>query len=344
MPGGRNGEEPAQRGQLEQYGFVEELSFEVHFAENIAESEHVDRLQDILALRFPRFADDLRVLAFETDRNWLRVEPAESGGLRRAVLDKGGSRGTTYRELERASPTPVPKRRFGDAMIRSSKSSTYLSVQFDDHTPGRASGEQWLFSNSICGSSSASTILGQDRSEFVIGMLDELAALPSLLWGAAFLGTEFAERNLHDVHVGMWALGRDIRCSLPGLFWANVFGAPYIETIGTDRLKRAGARQLSSGPGLMLQLYKHPEQWNTEQGRSAHRSALDELGPEHFFDRHHPDRHTVAPDLGLSQLAPRKPLQALSGDGENFTVLPTVDELLGEPAKPKSRWRFRRSR
>jgi hypothetical protein len=62
-----------------------------------------------------------------------------------------------------------------------------------------------------------------------------------VLWGAAWQDDEFRWSNLHDEADGMWALGRDMRRSLPGLFWLNAFGPPYVDMIGHDSLtSRAG--------------------------------------------------------------------------------------------------------
>ena len=331
-------------GRVGQDVRVTDLAFEMHFGENLATSDHLDALQLVLARRFPKFGAGLLVLEYETDREGLSVRLGDPGELRKTVLDKGGRRGPMFDQLEKQNGQTAYERRFGEALIRTDTPSTFLTVRFDEYAPGMPSGDKWLFSNSIGGWTSRSSVAGHDRAEFIGELFNELAGLPSLLWGGAFMNSEFRERNLHDDHDGVWAVGRDIRRSLPGLYWMNAFGSPYIETIGADRLRRGGATALPASSNLVIKLYDAPEDWNTESARQNYRSILDRLGQEHFYDRDNPASDTVAPDFGLAELSPRSPLQAITADGEHYTVVPTAEELIGRGAtsEPRRWWQRRR--
>jgi hypothetical protein len=61
---------------------------------------------------------------------------------------------------------------------------------------------------------------------------------PDFLWGAAFDRDGFRARNLDETS-GARALGRDMSKALPGLYWLNLFGAPYVDLIGVERLRTA---------------------------------------------------------------------------------------------------------
>jgi len=119
------------------YGDVDDLSFELHFAEDISRSGHVDRLAQTLRAGAPALADDLRVLAHESDRAPVRGDWQEPGALLTAVLDKGGHRGDTFRELEAANPPPRYARRFGEALLGTGNRATVLRVRFDEYVPAR---------------------------------------------------------------------------------------------------------------------------------------------------------------------------------------------------------------
>lgn len=73
----------------------------------------------------------------------------------------------------------------------------------------------------------------------------------------------------------MWALGRDIRRSLPGLFWLDVFGKPYVDLIGRVRLVDlpVGA-VVTSGDAVVLKLYESPESWSTPRAQADHAASV----------------------------------------------------------------------
>ena len=194
---------------IDHHVLVAELSFEFHFAQDLAESDLLDLLQLTLRNTSPEITNGLRVLEYERDRSPMSVDPSDPASLRRAVVDKGLRRGPTYQSLAAESP-PVYERRFGYALIRGEARSTFLKVDFDECIPARPSGDRWLFSNSIGGWIGARRLDGLRRSDWVRRLAGALCPHPAFLWGAGFVRDEFRFRNLHDEEDGMWALGRDI--------------------------------------------------------------------------------------------------------------------------------------
>lgn len=86
---------------------------------------------------------------------------------------------------------------------------------------------------------------GQGRGHcpqaWLLRFTHRLAAQTDIVWGAAYHHAEFASANLHTSH-GIRAIGRDVRQFLPGIYWLNVFGRPYRELIGLERLLPAPRR------------------------------------------------------------------------------------------------------
>ena len=74
---------------------VVDLHFEMHFEDDLAESEHIESFVETLQQLAPGFLDELVVCAFETDRAPIRADWTETGELRRAVIDKGGAAETS---------------------------------------------------------------------------------------------------------------------------------------------------------------------------------------------------------------------------------------------------------
>ncbi|MBM0207171.1 hypothetical protein JNW90_32380 [Micromonospora sp. STR1s_5] len=95
-------------------------------------------------------------------------------------------------------------------------------------------------SNNIGGRISAPRVEGVDRQEWACRLIDEVATGTTMVWGAAYLSPEFARSSI-DTNRGMRAIGRDMRTSLPGVYWLNVFGPPYVDLIGERHLFDAPA-------------------------------------------------------------------------------------------------------
>jgi hypothetical protein len=300
----------------------DELCFELHFAADLAESGVLDLLQTALVTTVPGFREAVRVLGYERDRSAISVDVQTAGALRTAIVAKGTERGTTYKALAAGSP-PAHARRFGHAMVRATPRAAYLSIDFDEYVPCQPMGDKWLFSNNVGGTFGPQRVAGVAREDWVQALVKGLGDDPRLLWGAAFLRSEFASRNLHNEADGMRALGRDVRKSLPGVFWLNVFGSAYVDLIGAQRLRNAPAASTSVlGSNVLVVAYAKPEDWSADLRMSHQRQLVDYLGQGYFYDRSHPDRPTIAPDFGLAILPPRRPVRAVTTDGRHFTPRP----------------------
>jgi hypothetical protein len=297
----------------------DDLCFELHFAADLAASDVLDRLQTALATTVPGFREAVRVLGYERDRSAISVDVQTAGALRTAIVAKGTERGTTYKALAAGSP-PAHGRRFGHTMVRATPRAAYLSVDFDEYVPCQPMGDKWLFSNSVGGTLGPQRVAGAAREDWVQTLVKGLGDDPRLLWGAAFVRSEFSSRNLHNDADGMWALGRDVRKSLPGVFWLNVFGSAYVDLIGAHRLRNAPAATTSVlGNNVLVAVYAKPEDWSADLAVSHQRQLVEYIGHRYFYDRRHPDRPTVAPDFGPAELPRRGSFQVVTTDEKHFT-------------------------
>jgi hypothetical protein len=251
------------------------------------------------------------------------VDLSDPDGLRAAVVAKGTERGATFHALAQGQEDRLRELRFGQVILRGRGSGTkgvYLDVGFDRRVPARPSGTNWLWSNSIGGSISPARVEGSDRRDWVCRLIDELAAATTMVWVAAYLSPEFWRSNI-DTSRGVQAIGRDMRQSLPGVYWLNVFGRPYVDLIGERRLLDAPADMVDRrGEHVVIRAYRNAEDW-AAQHKTRHTLAAA-LGAEHFFDRDDPARQHRAPDYGLPELPERPPFRVLTSDGTHFTQLP----------------------
>lgn len=299
------------------------LVFEFHYDCDLSKPGVVDVLQQSLIDLSPRFAAAMQVTDVDRDPAPLDVNAVEPHALSLAILEKGLTRGETYAKLAAESPGRYP-RPFGHATVHGGIDSMYLRVAFDAYTPAHPIGSKWLWSNTIGGRIERNEVDGLPSHEWVDQLAGVLAAQAHFLWGGAFLHDEFLARNLHSGPDGTYAIGRDIRQSLPGLYWLNAFGAPYVTLIGPERFRALGASaNTADGGAKIVTVYGRPDQWDSRQGRYRHREVLDHLGRQYFFDRSNPQAATTAPDYGLPELGPDRALQAVvSDDGTTFTIIP----------------------
>lgn len=81
------------------------------------------------------------------------------------------------------------------------------------------------------------------------------------------------------------------------MFATNLFGPPYVDLIGRDRLMSAPAEQVKAvGDGIVLTVVADPRKWDTDAARAANEAVLERLGREFFFDKNIRDKQTKAPD------------------------------------------------
>lgn len=306
------------------------LHFELHLATDLVESDALDDLHEALVALEPSFCSRLRVLEYEGDRSPTSV-PDQPDALRAAAEQKGLVRGAVFEQLDAEGPPARYPRRFGNVLVRGRAAKTWLSLKFDQYTPAMPMGQQWLFSNSISGNTDADRVGRLPAQSSIADLLRALAERrDDVLWGAAWDRDEFRANNL-DESRGVSAMGRDVRRHLPGLYWINVFGGPYIDLIGRDVLLRCPAHQVhDAGRAITLALYGEPDAWASPEGRARKATALEHLGHRYFFDRAAPDRPTSAPDFGLPELSASQPLQVITSDGKNFTPMPRVDDEPGQ--------------
>lgn len=300
-----------------------DLCFEFHYGCDLADADVLSQLQVILARLAPKMSASLELHAYERDHKRQRVDLADPDALRSAVVAKGTERGPTFEALTRSHGAPPLDRRFGHVLLRGRGRGTagvHLSVDFDSLTPARPSGDRWLWSNSIGGQVSAARIEGVDRQEWVCRLTNELTATTRMLWGAAYLHPEFAHSNL-DTTKGMSAIGRDMRTALPGIYWLNVFGPPYVDLMGERRVLDVPAELIRRNGGhVIVGAYRDAEDWRANE--ALRQRLVVALGAEHFFDRDHPERQHRAPDFGLPDLPDKPSLRVFTSDGVSFTPLP----------------------
>ena len=121
-------------------------------------------------------------------------------------------------------------------------------------------------------------------------------------YGHVHNSAEFNTKNMIDDQTGTRAIGRLLTDSLPGLYWLNLFGAPYLDLIGRERLLSAPAFEVNPvDDGVLLTLASAADAWERADYKDREQAVITHLGEEFFFSRHDPGRKTIAPDFDAWQ-------------------------------------------
>lgn len=306
------------------------LQVQIHVGGFLLAGDRLDRVQALLRERAPQWAEGLYLFRSPRDRRPIDVEAA--GALGDRVRVAANERGPLYARLAREFGDPAP-RVLGSAELRGRDSSLVVVVMLDEMAIWPC-GEAWLWGNNVGLSVCRRKIEGVSAATWSGAVTEAMCAALSPPHAYAHLQGEYDAKNMSHEGGGLRAIGVDVSKALPGLYWLNFFGQPYRDLIGRQRLLAAPAHEVREvDDGVLLMLHPDPEAWDAPEYREAEQRVLDHLGREHFFDRDHPDRRTMAPAFDLPP-RPDPPLQ--------HTITVDLAETTAEPEKPHRRWPFGR--
>jgi hypothetical protein len=114
----------------------------------------------------------------------------------------------------------------------------------------------------------------------------------------ARLTEEFDAKNMLRTAEVTGAIGVNIDEAIPGLYWLNYFGIPYVKMMGRENLLSSPAYRVEAlADGVLLELGENPADWTTTDYKEGERAVIDHVGRLFFFSRDEPDKKTVAPDF-----------------------------------------------
>ena len=233
----------------------------------------LDGLQSVINELLPQWSHSLRVAKDEDAPNSIVV-------------------GRDARLYDCVYSVAPPKRRLGDAVL----TGAYQGVSFFiSHFNGTLPAELNRMSIEVYG---PSTVEGQATSVWARAIFEALVIRLPVRYGNAHLDEEYAAKNMIDNETGVRAIGPNIADGLPGLYWLNYFGAPYVNLIGRDRLLSLPAYEVKpAGDGILLTLDPSADAWQSPAYQQREKEVIAHLGKQFFFSRWDPDRKTVAPDF-----------------------------------------------
>jgi hypothetical protein len=254
-------------------------------------------LADHLVELAPRWSAGARIW-MDWDGKRRPLDLAAPGVFEKEVPDAIAHDPTPYQAAVRGGD-PGGQRFLGDVEIRGANPSLVAFVGLDTKPVALMADGTLRFGNDIDFVTARARVEGRPVADWAEGTLTRLAGALGPVWGAAWDVDEYDAKVMSKDPSVSYAAGWDLGRYLPGLFWRNFLGAPYVGLLGRDRLLEApdpaAAREV--GDGVMVGLPGRPGDFDTDAYQAAEQAALDWLGREHFYDwAVLGDRPTRAPD------------------------------------------------
>ncbi len=233
----------------------------------------LDGLQSVINERLPQWSNKLCAAEDDDSRDGVVV----------------GRDGRLFDAIHQAAP---PKRGLGSAVLTGSYDSvSFFMYHCDETLPPELN----RMSIEVYG---PSTVEEQATSTWARGVFEALAARLPIRYGNTHLSEEFDAKNMIRDETGVEAIGVDITDAIPGLYWLNYFGAPYVDMIGRQRLLTAPAYEVKAvGDGVLVALDASADAWQSADYQQREQAVIAHLGKQYFFSRTDPDRQLVAPDF-----------------------------------------------
>jgi len=96
--------------------------------------------------------------------------------------------------------------------------------------------------------------------------------------------------------------------AITDIVWLNIFGKPYVDLIGRDKLLSCPAHSVSELPNgaIVIQVSDDPLDYGRDDYSARCEVIKKHIGLEYFFDWDNPDREYPMPKLNVEYVKPRK--------------------------------------
>jgi hypothetical protein len=272
------------------------LHFEVLFEERFDSQDAADELADLL-LSMPGFVSPLTVY-WEDGKRRIGLKARDIERISSSIrFARTGADGISYGEIE------IRAQRIPDFHVfvqwnhprRIGLNAVFGYVPMNSETHG---------DNAVTYFSTWVLSAAERRLGLVYGNIETLAE-----WSAKMTKKEPPS----GVDLRQWLDKPQISPKAPpkaitDIVWTNLFGRPYVELIGRDKLLSAPANKLNELPSgaIMLQVSESPSDFGTGRYKERCEDVKKHLGQEYFFDWENPNRDYPMPKLNVEYAKPKE--------------------------------------
>jgi hypothetical protein len=276
----------------------ESLQIRLHPSRSLLSKGALTEVERILHNILPRWSLKLRARIGVGSREWFDAsKPGELADAVRQVIQPG----RTYKALVKRYGPGEYDREIGHATLTGDYSGVYVFLNLDEwlFVPQQ---DRQLFGNNISIWVERKEVEGTPAAQWMTEAFAGLCESMDFMYGFAYCNGEYYSKNM-DTTQGFVAVGQDPSRYLPGLYWINFFGKPYVRLIGKKRLMATPGAVIKKLPtGVLVQFGTDPLTWRTNKYGSTIEEAIDHIGRRYFFDRLAIKRQTIAPPFRLESV------------------------------------------
>jgi hypothetical protein len=149
----------------------------------------------------------------------------------------------------------------------------------------------------------ATEIEGRSVAAWARSFFEEAVLSLPVRYARAHLGQEFDAKNILSDGGETRAVANLLR-GLPGLYWLNYFGEPYLRLFDKTRVLECPTPIIKQvGDGVLFGLGSEPTEWSTLTYQQAETRLLACIGRQYFLDKATPDRSAIAPEFRAENAA-----------------------------------------
>jgi len=270
------------------------LDLTLYMRSSLLKDSALDTFQRLLRQLAPRWASRLYLYRFR--ESYPSIDITVDGALQELALTKGLERGMLFDRLQELTTSPKTSRRFGSLELRGANQQLTVVLQFDDWV-FQPVGTAWIAGNSISIQVRAGIVEEKEAVIWIQECFSSCCRLLTPFYGFACATEEYESKNIFQKGGMVKAIGINLAKHLPGLYWLNYFGEPYVKMMGEPRLMSAPTHDVTKidSTGVLFKLCPTPVEWLTPQYKSLESSVVQHLGKQYFFSRDHQDRNKVSP-------------------------------------------------
>jgi hypothetical protein len=245
------------------------LNIKFILEEELFSKKQLDILEDIISAKLPIWKQELKVLPAE---NAPQIATTSESSLFEAVSDV----------------CPLRTYGLGNAQLIGGYKGIYFYLD--------SSRKLFTTNNNTISVEilKISEIEGQCVNKWTMDFFSEITKSLPIRYARAYQNAEFITKNFIDTSV----MGVNIYKSLPGLYWLNYFGIPYVKMIGEEKITDSISNLIEKhNGGILIYLDENPFNWNTKSYQDLEEKVIACIGKQYFFLKDDPYQLTVAPDF-----------------------------------------------
>jgi hypothetical protein len=276
------------------------LDLHFYYDRFLATSDSITALHSLLISNAPTWMKRLHI--WVDGKTPLFLHLTDPSDFPRAIQREAARRGILYHELQEKFGSPkVRPRTFGIVELRGADESLILIVSIDEDKLFRA-GEAWRWGNYITVQVCQTQVEDTDAVAWSWDFFREMVRKSAPVYAHAEITEEYKSKNIAGDSAGIRAVGLDVSRGLPGIYWLNAFGPPYVEMMGRQKLLTSPAPVVDElRDCIFIGLSSLAGHWTTLEYKKAEAAVIEHLGKHYFFSKDDPDRPLLAPDFGISR-------------------------------------------